>query len=474
MQTYHRQDAPTNAPPPPQWDQPDQPYQPSAYTYTKLFDITAERAVLGACMMDATAITRISTALAAGDFYREQHRYIYEALQALADSQQPCDPVTLSAELTRRGKVDIVGGMPELAMIAIETPSAMHVEHYASIVADKATIRRLSIAAGEIAKVAFRDDQTAQGALDEAERLLFAVTSGKQQVSMEHIARPLQRVVDVLDLAMDGMSAGVPSGFVAIDQMLGGFQRSDLIICAARPAMGKSALMLSIADYAARKAGAKVAIFSLEMSKDQLVQRLLSMRTGIDSHRIRMRKIHDDEWGKIMEISNEIRQVGLYIDDTPALSIEAIQRTARRMHAEGGLDMIVVDYLQLMTGKGQNREQEIASISRGLKAMARELNVPVLALSQLSRKVEERADKRPMLSDLRESGSLEQDTDVVMFIYREDYYVEETDRQNIADIIVAKHRHGATGTVSLFFRKELTQFRDLEITRTPLDPDARG
>jgi len=438
--------------------------------FTKLIDIQAERAVLGACMMDPGAMTRISATLVPADFYRDANRYLFEAMQALADSQKPIDTVTLMDELNRRGKVDIVGGIAEIQALAFETPSALYVEHYAQIVADKAIIRRLSAAAGEIAKTAFKDDMTAQQAIDEAERILLAVTAGKRARTMEHISRPLQRVIDGLDLPTDGLNSGIPTGFSMLDRLLGGFQRSDLIICAARPGMGKSSFALSVADYASRRHGAKIAIFSLEMSKEQLVQRLLSMRTGIDSHRIRMRNVKaEDEWAMIVEVANEIRQTFVHIDDTPGPSVDAVRREARRMHAEGGLDMIVIDYMQLMTGTGQNREQEISYISRNLKAMAKELNVPVFVLSQLSRAVENRADKRPMLSDLRESGSQEQDADAVLFIYREDYYDEDTDRQNIADIILAKHRHGATGTVSLFFRKELTQFRDLEVERKDLN-----
>jgi replicative DNA helicase len=258
-----------------------------------------------------------------------------------------------------------------------------------------------------------------------------------------------------------------------LDQILGGLQRSDLIILAARPAMGKTAMCLNIADNATRKHGGRVAFFSLEMSKDQLVQRQLSMITGVDSHRLRLGKIYEQEWPMLLEAANELANTKLYIDDTPGASVNDIRTKARRLYAEDGLDLIIVDYLQLMVGaggqKGQNREQEISYISRSLKLLARELNVPIIALSQLSRAVESRADKRPMLSDLRESGAIEQDSDVVLFIYREDYYVEDTDRQNIADIIIAKHRHGATGTVGLYFRRELTKFSDLEIQRTDLE-----
>jgi replicative DNA helicase len=266
---------------------------------------------------------------------------------------------------------------------------------------------------------------------------------------------------------------GVPTGFTQLDKLLGGLQESDLIILAGRPGMGKTSFGLTIAQHSAKHYDARVAVFSLEMSKEQLVQRLLSMETGIDSHRLRLGDILEDEWTILMEAANQLSSTAVYIDDTPAASVNEIRTKARRLHAEFDIDLIMVDYMQLMSGQSgmrtENRQQEISYISRSLKALARELNVPVLALSQLSRAVESRADKRPMLSDLRESGSIEQDADVVLFIYREDYYIEDTDRENIADVLVAKHRHGTTGTVSLYFQKELTQFHDLVIQREGLD-----
>lgn len=430
--------------------------------YTKLFDITAERGVIGACLMDPYALTKIAATLVPADFHQEDYQAAYASMLALADRQTPIDFVTLLDELQRAGKQVNVA---DLQAIAFDVPSALYVEHYAKIVAERATMRRLLAAAQEIAKTAFADGITAADALDKAEQSLLAISQAKRAGSMEHIAGPLKRMVDNLDApSQDGIS----TGYTMLDRVLGGLQRSDLVILAARPGMGKSSLALGIADNASRR-GANVVIFSLEMSKDQFVQRLTSMRSGIDSHRIRMKNLHDDEWPIILETVNELTNQPIHIDDTAAQSVDAIRREARRLHMINPLDLVVVDYMQLMAGKGDNREQEIANISRNLKAMAKELNVPVLALSQLNRGVESRADKRPMLSDLRESGSIEQDADAVLFIYREDYYQEDTDRQNIADVIIAKHRHGGTGTVSLFFRKELTLFRDLELKRTDLD-----
>jgi replicative DNA helicase len=285
-------------------------------------------------------------------------------------------------------------------------------------------------------------------------------------------------VVDRIDFLTRNKDTlmGVPTGFTMLDRLLGGMQKSDLIILAARPAMGKTSLAINVAQNAAKRYNARVAIFSLEMSNEQLAQRLLSMETGIDSHRLRLGQLHEEEWPILLEAANVLAGTNIFIDDTPAASVNEIRTKCRRLYAEHGLDMVLIDYMQLMSGQGgsgggrnENRQQEISYISRSLKALARELNVPVIALSQLSRAVESRSDKRPMLSDLRESGSIEQDADVVLFIYRDDYYNEDSEQQNIADVIVAKHRHGSTGTVSLYFRKELTQFRDLEIQRTELD-----
>jgi replicative DNA helicase len=280
----------------------------------------------------------------------------------------------------------------------------------------------------------------------------------------------MRDVVDLLGQTQEGYLAGLPTGFGLLDRTLGGLQKSDLIYVAGRPGMGKSAWALSVGLHAA-KHGSRVAVFSLEMSKEQLVQRLLSMETMIESHRIRTRRIADEEWNIVLECANAISNLPIYIDDSSGVSVDYVRRETRRMYAEHGLDLIIIDYTQLMSGeagKAGNREQEISYISRNMKNMAKELNVPVIALSQLSRAVESRSDKRPILSDLRESGSQEQDADIVLFLYRDDYYNEDTDRQNIAEVIIAKHRHGATGSVSLFFRKELTLFRDLEIHREEL------
>lgn len=429
---------------------------------SKLIDLQAEKAVLGSCIIDPDAIIKAAPLLTKQDFFRAAHGDIFAAMLHMADRQIPIDSVTLANALEVAGKLEDVGGHAGITDLFCDVPTALFVEHYAAIVADKATKRRLLSAAETIAQAAYTDD-TGDKALDVAEQALLAVSQGKKKRNLAHVSDIMREVIDKLS-TQDSLVAGLSTGFRAIDMVLGGLQPSDLIIAAGRPGMGKSAWALSVAQNVAKLDG-KVAIFSLEMSKEQLTQRLLSMTTFIEAHRLRTKKLSSDDWPVIMEAANEISSLPLYIDDSPGVSVDYVRREARRIYAESGLDLVVIDYMQLMSGQGGNREQEIAYISRNLKAMARELNVPVIALSQLSRKVEERADKRPMLSDLRESGSQEQDADAVIFIYREDYYVEDSPAQNIAEIILAKHRHGATGTVKLFFRKELTLFRDLEVNR---------
>lgn len=444
---------------------PNTNYTDSNTSINKLTDLQAERSVLGSCLIDPDAITRVAPLLNAADFYREAYQFVFSAMLTLADAQRPIDSVTLASELERTGCLEDCGGYAGITDLFMDVPTALFVEHYATIVADKATKRRLLAAAGVIAEAAYTDD-SADMAIDAAEQALIKVSQGKQKRNMLHVADIMRDVIDILS-QQTGAVAGLPTGFTDIDRVLGGLQRSDLILAAGRPGMGKSAWALSVAQKVALLSG-RVAIFSLEMSKDQLTQRLLSMTAKIEAHLLRTRQLRDADWPVVLEAANEIAALPLYIDDSSGVSVDYVRREARRLYAEQGLDLIVIDYLQLMSGTGSNREQEIAYISRNLKAMAKELNVPVIALTQLSRKVEERADKRPMLSDLRESGSQEQDADVVLFIYRDDYYDEETDAKNIAEIIIAKHRHGATGSVKLFFRKELTLFCDLETQREEL------
>lgn len=440
-------------------------------------NIEAERAVLGALMIDPDAIIKVANFLRAEDFYRERHGWIYDAMASLNERHEPLDFVTLTDELERRGQLEEVGGPAYLSDLINSTPTAIYVDHYARIVERTAVLRRLISAAGKIAELAYDESQDVDDVVDRAEQIIFGVSESRIHRDLTPIRAIIGDVVERIDFLTRNRDTlmGVPTGFTDLDRILGGMQKSDLVILAGRPGMGKTSFALSIALNAARRNQARVAVFSLEMSNEQLVQRLLSMETAIDSHRLRLGHLQEEEWPILMEAANQLGATPIFIDDTPAASVNDLRTKARRLYAEHGLDMILIDYMQLMTGSGggngrnENRQQEISYISRSLKSLARELNVPVIALSQLSRAVEARSDKRPMLSDLRESGSIEQDADVVLFIYREDYYVEDSDRQNIADVLVAKHRHGSTGNISLFFRKELTQFRDLEVQRTTLE-----
>lgn len=432
--------------------------------------IEAERAVLGSILLDPDAFIKLGRTLRPGDFFREAHGTLFETLQAMNDRRDPIDFVTLNEALERKGLLSDIGGPAYLTGLVADIPTALYVEHYARIVADAAARRRLIAAAGKIAEIAY-DEQTGVGeAIDRAEQVVFAIGENRIHKDFEPVRSVMTRVVERIDFLSrnQGEASGVPTGFTMLDGMLGGLQKTDLIILAARPAMGKSSFSMGIGYNAAKRHGLNVAFFSLEMSNEQLTNRILSMETGIDSHRLKAGRVHDEEWPIVMEAAEVVSRCNLYIEDTPAATMADIRTKSRRLHAEHALDLIIVDYLQLIKGNGEQRHLELSQISKGLKALARELHVPVMALSQLSRALEARGDKRPMLSDLRESGAIEEDADVVMFIYREDYYNEDTDRQNIADIIIAKHRNGSTGTASLFFRKELTQFRDLEITRTDI------
>ena len=640
-------------------------------------NLEAEQAVLGSLLIDPDAIIKIASSLRDADFYRERHQWIYAALLALHERREPADFVTLVDELERNEQLGTVGGPAYITELINSTPTAIYVDHYARIVERTATLRRLIGAAGQIAELAYDESHEVDEVVDRAERLVFGISESRIHRDLMPLSTMMAEVVDQIDFLARNQNRlmGVPTGFVLLDKMLGGFQKSDLIIVAGRPGMGKSSLGLSIAQNAARRYNARVAVFSLEMSSEQVVQRLLAIETAIDSHRLRMGQIDEEEWPVLVEAANTLAATNIFIDDTPGATVMEIRTKARRLYAESGLDLILVDYMQLMSGgglRGENRQQEISFISRSLKGLARELNVPVVALSQLSRAVESRANNKPVLSDLRESGclsgetlvylpdigmrvpiremarwqefrvaaldqaqmrlttaavsnafctgtkpvfriasrmgrslratanhkfltqqgwkrldqlrageriaalpmqdrpqrladfsahgglhsgcerrpiavtgpafdrepadepaasrplavtgttvsgahaarhgdaacgdalwdeiaaiepdgiddvydltvptyhnfvandfivhnSIEQDADVVIFVYREDYYNEDTDRQNIADLMVAKHRHGTTGTVSLYFRKELTQFRDLELRREELE-----
>ena len=430
-------------------------------------NVEAEQSVLGSLLIDPDAILKVTSYLRPEDFYRETHGLIYRAIIDLHERRQPADFVTLCDELERDGQLEQVGGAGYLTSLLNAVPTSVHAQHYGRIVERTATLRRLISAASEISNMAYDRANDEDKILDQAEQLIFGVA----QRSIDRELVPLRTILsDYYDRIQylyehRGQTVGVATGFIDLDRLLGGFQQADLIIVAGRPGTGKTSLALTVADFAARRHGLCIAIFSLEMPRQQVVQRLVSGATGIESQRLRTGDINEEELARVARAMGELSETSVYMDDTPAIAPMEIRAKARRLQAEHPIDLIIVDYLQLMQAgiRMENRVQEVSYISRQLKSLAIELNVPVLACSQLSRAVESRVDKRPVLSDLRESGSIEQDADVVMFIYREEMYVEETFKPNIADIIVAKHRNGPTGQISLRFMKEQTRFTNLEL-----------
>lgn len=429
-------------------------------------NIEAEQSVLGSLLLDREAIIKIAPFLRPEDFYREAHGQIYTAILDLHERREPADFVTLCDELERRVQLETVGGPAYLTSLINSVPTAIHVEHYAHIVERTAILRRLIEAAGKIAGLAYGEAEDVDIVVDRAEQILFDVSQLRVSRGLTPIKRILTEYYDRIEYLHQhqGEMVGLPTGFIDLDRLLGGMQRSDLIIVAGRPGMGKSSLGASIAYNAALKHKAVVAFFSLEMSAEQLVQRLIAGETGITSQRLRIGDIRDIEWDKFVKASGALAETAVFIDDTPSPSPLEIRTKCRRLAAEYGLDLIIIDYMQLMRSgvRSENRVQEVSYISRQLKALARELNVPVVAMSQLSRAVESRQDKRPILSDLRESGTIEQDADVVVFIYRDEMYNENTERKHIADIIISKHRNGPTGQISLRFAAEQTKFVDLD------------
>ncbi|MBI3287263.1 MAG: replicative DNA helicase [Chloroflexi bacterium] len=428
-------------------------------------NIEAEQSVLGSLLIDADAVIKVSPFLRPTDFYRESHQTIYQAVLDLHERRQPADLVTLNDELERRGQLEQVGGPAYLASLASAVPSPLYVEHYGRIVERVAVLRRLINAAGEIASLAYSEAEEVDEIIDRAEQIIFGVAAQRVERDLVPIQHVLDAYYDRIEFLYQhrGSTLGLPTGFVDLDKLLGGLQTADLIIVAGRPGMGKSSLCLSLAHNVARQTQEGIAIFSLEMPSEQVVQRLISGSTNIESQRLRTGRLDERELEKVFAAMGQLSELNVFIDDVPGISPMELRAKARRMHAEHKLALIIVDYLQLMRAgiRAENRVQEVSYISRQLKALARELRVPVIAVSQLSRAVELRHDKRPILSDLRESGSIEQDADVVIFIYREG----ETAPADVADVLVAKHRNGPTGQVQLVFLQRLTKFVNAETQR---------
>lgn len=439
-------------------------------------NLEAEQAVLGALLIDQNAMIKVADTLVVDDFYADKHGTIYDAMLGLYNKREPIDLLSLSNILEERDALKNLGGRSYLAELTNAVPTASNIEYYAKIVQQKATLRRLMRAGHDIVNIGQDENTPVEQLLDKAEQSIFSVSQKYLKQNFVPIGSILTDAFDRLDEIHKNAGAlrGVPTGFTDLDKMLGGLQRSDLIILAARPSMGKTGLALDIARNVAVHAKIPTAIVSLEMSKDQLGDRLLCAEAGVDLWKMRTGKLNNDEdFANIGRAMGELAEAPLFIDDSASASVMEIRTKARRLQLEHGVGLIVIDYLQLMEGRGRNsdnRVQEIAEISRGLKSIARELNIPILALSQLSRAVELSSPPVPKLSHLRESGSIEQDADVVMFIYREEYYKRDTERKHIADVIIAKHRNGPTGQIEMYFDIEKASFKNLEKRFGPPGP----
>jgi len=438
------------------------------------YDRQAEEAVLGSVLVNSEVYYDVAHFLNTDDFFLHRHRWIWDAFTSLHEQRLPIDILTVSEELERQGRLEEIDGQAYLTALISNVPSSLHAEAYGQIVEEAATRRGLLEAANQIARLAFQSGTPIEDVVNDAEKAVFGVSERRLTHQLQPLKQVLSEYYDRIDYLArhQDETIGVPTGFIDLDRLLGGMQPSDLLIIAGRPGQGKSGFCISAARNASQLHKKHVALFSLEMSNEQLVQRLIAQETSIDSQRLRLANLQDDEWPVFTQAVSTLSDTHIYLDDTPAITPLQLRIKCRRLHMEVGLDLIIVDYLQLMTGdtRIENRVQEVSYISRNLKALARELNVPLLAAAQLSRAVESRRPPRPILSDLRESGSLEQDSDVVMFIYRPDQYEKDTLKQNIAEIIVSKHRNGPVGSVELVFRQTLAKFENAATRMVDLTP----
>lgn len=430
-------------------------------------DIEAEQAVIGSMLTDRDAVSAAIEVLKEDDFYREDNKAIYAAILNLYNQSQPIDIITLKSELSSVGKLDSVGGLEYIASLPEKVPTTANVEQYIKIVEEKAVLRNLIKTANELITLGYDPTQEVETIIDSAEKKIFEVMQKRNQKGYTAIKDILVDTFTQLEQLYNQKQhiTGVPTGFADLDYKTAGLHNSDLILVAARPAMGKSAFALNIATNAAVRGNVPVAIFSLEMSKEQMVNRILCSEAMVDSNKVRTGTIDDDEWTKLACASGQLSEAQIFVDDTPGISIMEIRAKCRKLKLEKNIGLVVIDYLQLVQGSGKrnsSREQEISEISRSLKILAKEINVPVIALSQLSRAPEQRPDHRPMLADLRESGAIEQDADIVMFLYRDDYYNEDSEKKNIAEVILAKHRSGSTGTVELLWLGNYTKFANID------------
>jgi replicative DNA helicase len=430
------------------------------------YNMEAEQSVLGAMLLDKNAIAAATEVLKGPEFYKESHRNLFDAIKDLYDNDEPVDIVTLVDLLRGRGHLEIVGGISYISDLAKSVATTANVKKHAKIVDEKYTLRRLILASNDIAERCYTQQEDVQDVLGHAEKNIFDISQKKNNQDFEHISSTITKSFEDFEKLYKnkGEITGIPSGFRDLDRTTSGFQKGDMILVAARPSMGKTAFVLNLALSAGLRAGKSVAVFSLEMGKEQLVYRMLCSEANVDMQKLRVGDLGEEDWIKLARAAGPMASSKIFIDDTPGISISELRSKCRRLKIEKGLDYIIIDYLQLMSGsrKSESRQQEVSEISRSLKAIAKEMGAPVIALSQLSRAPEMRADHRPILSDLRESGSIEQDADVVMFLYRDEYYNKDTEKKGIAEVILAKQRNGPTGTVELAWLGQYTKFGNLD------------
>ena len=426
--------------------------------------VESEQSILGSIILDKDAIITVAETINPSDFYKEAHKIIYESMLSLNSNNEPIDLITLIEELRKEGHLDNIGGISYLTSLSTIVPTTSNVKYYANIVKEKSVMRQLIKASNEIINLGYDASTDVQEILNKAEKSIFDISQEKSGDDIQPINAVLQDTFDMIEKLCTEKKevTGITTGFKDLNKKINGLQRTDLILLAARSAMGKTAFSLNLVQNAALKGDASVAVFSLEMSKEQLVQRMLSAQSNVELSKIKTGTLGESDWPRIIDGMAVLSEAKIFIDDTPGIKISEIRSKCRRLKMEKGLDLILIDYLQLMEGEGknENRQQEIAKISRSLKILAKELDCPVVALSQLSRSPELRKDHRPILSDLRESGSIEQDADIVMFLYRDEYYHDDSEKKNIGEVIVAKNRHGETGNVELVWFGQVQKFAD--------------
>ena len=426
--------------------------------------VEAEQSVLGSILLDKEAMISVSETLVPEDFYKEAHKVIYESMLKLYNSQSEIDLITLTDELRDQGYLDDIGGIAYITSLSTVVPTTSNIKYYVNIVKEKSISRQLISAANDIINLGYDGSAKVEYVLENAEKKIFDISQERATNDFQPINQVISEALSMLEKLYEEKNdvTGLTTGFRDLNKKINGLQRSDLLLIAARPAMGKTAFALNLVQNAALKGDASVAVFSLEMSKEQLVQRMIASQSTVELKKIKTGTLADNDWPRITDGMAILSGAKIHIDDTPGIKISELRSKCRKLKIEKGLDLVLIDYLQLMEGEGHNesRQQEIAKISRSLKILAKELDCPVVALSQLSRAPEQRADHRPMLSDLRESGSIEQDADIVMFLYRDEYYNPDTERKNIGEVIVAKNRHGETGTVELVWFGEIQKFAD--------------